>query len=586
MTKQILDEHQVLVETLLPTDWTWGCELEGYQQGVLDSGYHYDDYDDDNEDDDYHYNNDDIDYDYLYEDLFSTLMDTLKDNCDKNLYDAHDSNVHEDGSVHNTDTDLGFEWSTPIFKSYPKAFEGFVHTLYDLLKYDNIYTTKDCGFHHHLMYNGMNERDCIWIYCNLAMDEEFIKHSKKFDVYYLESQQWASDRSLKIIRDGILSNNWEVVLTELSTDKYRLFRIHPQGTIEWRGPRDFLNVASLKIIKDFYYNHLQSVIMKFIEYNRSNTLFGTNLSKEDFFNKLTETRKGFIDQKQFGDNEFIINKTGSIYKNKNKNPFIKKKPDLNRIWKDLEEKPLSLSYLIKTDNPVLEKLFANMDWGNRIHLENILSKLKKQNGYLMDPKDFTLKLVKILEKSGTTLSNILSYGLFEYLDSSILSKEMLRNEFIRTGSSNVFRMFAQQATLGEVEHLIYDSNKSVLSNDYLWRDYPELLAEKFGNESVLKYCYFLIKIIYQKHYRSYDMKRTLSVIKNYVIKYGDKEFLTKWNNMAISLTINNDIEFASLIIKLTPEEYVRLKTEFPEINRYLDTNDKYPLEVLNLTHKL
>ena len=54
------------------------------------------------------------------------------------------------------------------------------------------------------------------------------------------------------ITKAIKEKNYTRVLRALSDDKYRLFRIHPYGTIEWRGPRNFLDSNDFKIIKDFY----------------------------------------------------------------------------------------------------------------------------------------------------------------------------------------------------------------------------------------------------------------------------------------------------------------------------------------------
>ena len=210
MEEKLLDEHQVLVETLLPTEWTWGCELEGYQSNVLNDSDAYYDNDDEDEDEDNDYR--EIDYEYLYDNTYDILMNYLKKNCDSSLFDDSHSEVHSDGSLSNIGDDLAFEWATPIFKATPKAFEGFVHTLYDLFKDGEIYTNDDCGFHHHLMYNGMNERDCIWIYCNLAMDNDFITETIDFDDFSLYSQQWSSIKPFQKIKQFIEWNDWEEVL--------------------------------------------------------------------------------------------------------------------------------------------------------------------------------------------------------------------------------------------------------------------------------------------------------------------------------------------------------------------------------------
>ena len=295
MTNNFLDEHQVLLETLLPTEWTWGCELECIMPSDLYYEVTNEDYDD---------NYDDVDYSRLNDYFIETLNDCMPEHIEYN-YDSSD--VHGDGSVHPTlNSDVPMEWASPVFKARPEYFQGFIKFLKTIL-YNGVYTNDTCGFHHHLMFNGMTERDAVWIYCNLAMDTEFLKQSGEFEDLAFVSH-WASDDVFTTIRKGIQQGNFDLVLSELNTDKYRLFRLHPEhGTLEWRGPRDFLNNGEISSIKHFYYDHLQVVIKRFIEYNKMKTLFDTNISKQEFFNKLTEARKNDTthSKRYYGTNEFI-----------------------------------------------------------------------------------------------------------------------------------------------------------------------------------------------------------------------------------------------------------------------------------------
>lgn len=587
MENKLLDEHQVLVETLLPTEWTWGCELEGYQRGALSSyNYYNDDEDDEDEDND---DDSDIDYDYLYDETYTLLIRYLRKNCSYELFDDSHSEVHSDGSLNNHGDDLAFEWATPIFKATPKAFEGFVHTLYNLLEDNEIYTDDDCGFHHHLMYNGMNERDCIWIYCNLAMDNDFITETIDFDDFSLYSQQWSSIKPFQKIKQFIEWNDWEEVLKELSTDKYRLFRIHPQGTLEWRGPRDFLNDGSLEVIKNFYYKHLQKVIMKFIEYNRSTTLFGTNISKNEFFEKLTEARKNSdIPQSKFGDNEFILNIYGN-YHNKNKNPNIERKMDVYKVLEKLKNKPILLSYLVRDESPFLDILFKNImnsSDANLYNIKEILEEIQNTNAWLIDKKEYTKRIVDACLNAGYTISQMVGNYMFDYLDPSILSKDILKQDLLKTYNDKNFKLYAEKATLGEMEHLLYEINNNILFISYAWRDYPHYLEKKYGGDAVLKYCYFLVKLIYQRGYLHANLNPICKILRNYVKKYGDNDFLTKWNNMALSLTVNKNPKFAGLIITLTPEEYVRLASEFSDIKYYIPDDITIPEEAKEIADKM
>lgn len=49
-----------------------------------------------------------------------------------------------------------------------------------------------------------------------------------------------------------MNDNFQAIANELSEVKMRLIRNHPQGTLEWRGPRNFLNKPDIEVIKRFF----------------------------------------------------------------------------------------------------------------------------------------------------------------------------------------------------------------------------------------------------------------------------------------------------------------------------------------------
>ena len=136
---KFLDEHKILLETLVPSDWTWGCELEGF---ISESDY--EDITGDTPERDYY-----GDLEPNHEKLCDYFDNIIRKRC-KNCDDSN-SDVHDDGSLHPDDGELSFEYSTPVFKTLPSEYNGFCKFLEEILN-DGFYTTDDCGFHHHLMY--------------------------------------------------------------------------------------------------------------------------------------------------------------------------------------------------------------------------------------------------------------------------------------------------------------------------------------------------------------------------------------------------------------------------------------------------
>ena len=285
-----LNENQILEESLLKSQMTFGFELEA----VADGGY-YEDYS--TSDDEGYY--DDEEEDHYIE---SSEMSRAIDNNLEELFNKYKGEgawkagtMQEDGSVNGSDDDdFPFEWASPVMEFKPSELNRTIKFL-NGLKNIGVYTNDSCGFHHHISWKGITERDMIWTYTNLILDEDFIKEMLNLKTrdntnIKIWSNQWSGLKNMGSLREFIQKGEWDKALTYYSDDKYRLFRIHPYGTIEWRGPRDFLNYRNLDYIKDFYkkFNKLAS---KIIECQSMKTLFGTNITKEEFFNNLKKAQE-------------------------------------------------------------------------------------------------------------------------------------------------------------------------------------------------------------------------------------------------------------------------------------------------------
>lgn len=559
---KFLDEHKILLETLVPSDWTWGCELEGF---IRKENYNeifntsYGDYDEDPD----------------YDELCSYFDEKVHGYCD---CVTQEGDVHGDGSLHPDDDEFAFEYATPVFKTLPSEYDGFCDFLNDIIAEGDFYTTTACGFHHHLMYNGMNERDCIWIYCNLAMDDEFIETTKNFDDFSLYSSGWADDRALRLIRKYINENNFSNVLDYLSTEKYRLFRIHPQGTLEWRGPRNFLNRGVIKIIKKFYYQHLPIIINRFIEYNRSNVLTNTQLTKEEFFNKLKEAQsnKDRYYRNELGNNEFILNSEGT-YKNKNKNPFLERRKEIDydtfyKVWKKLTDKPYIFTKIVKGNDKFLPQIL-NRHLLNTNDFKEVIKKCVSGDLIGMTLKEFSKRIMDAFVKNGLSYEDLINSRsnigstIISYLDTS-LSKEDLLGYLENSSGEKAKTIFIKLLkdnliNVREAEEILYN-HMNILN--YINSDDISLIKFNGNLNDTIKFCFFILKLCYQKNYCD---NQSLFVGIRDIITLANNDIQSKWNNMAIGITINKDVRFAKLIISLKPEEYVRLSAEYPNIDEYL-----------------
>ena len=263
---------KILDEGLLRSDFTFGFELEAF---VSEGSDLMDEV-----------RNSDDEYDYITDFLNSFFskngMTSLK----------VVARTHRDGSL-SDETGLPFEYSSNIYQVTPQNIEGLIKSLNEILD-EGIFTNETCGFHHHLKFNGITERDTVWIYCNMAMDpnwDEFSNFkSENGDNISLFNDDYASYQDLDDLSAAIENGNFGDVAQYLTTSKYRAFRIHPQGTLEWRGPRDFLSSGNRKDIKNFYFLLLR-LIDRIKKYMDSNVLIGTEYTKKEFFNFLSAAIK-------------------------------------------------------------------------------------------------------------------------------------------------------------------------------------------------------------------------------------------------------------------------------------------------------
>ncbi len=184
-------------------------------------------------------------------------------------YDSYDEDEDEE-----TDHAKLFEWKSPIFNVTPENLSKIINFLNESLDY--VSTNISCGFHIHIglptFIQKSVDRDMFWILLNLC-NENKIKSLIHFKKFMLVQHEYASEIPFLVITNLLKEinddNKNEVMINIINklylNTKFINFRQHPQGTLEWRGPRGFLDTKNRRIIKDFFI-HLWNIIKLMSQY--------------------------------------------------------------------------------------------------------------------------------------------------------------------------------------------------------------------------------------------------------------------------------------------------------------------------------
>ena len=186
--------------------------------------------------------------------------------------------MHHDGSLR---ADYGyetFEYSSPVIQFTPKNLK-MVLDFFDSLPSLNVKINRTCGLHTHISFEGINKENISWAIASMVADESY-KDFLKFNKTNFFNRTYASYRYLENAKH-YLDRNYISTFSDtlVDNDKYRVFRIHPQGTLEWRGPRTFLNVNNHK--KNVLYIKKLTALIKRI--NDSLDMVEVNGLKRDDF---------------------------------------------------------------------------------------------------------------------------------------------------------------------------------------------------------------------------------------------------------------------------------------------------------------
>lgn len=195
------------------------------------------------------------------------------------------------------DKEVPFEYKSPIFNMTPENIKKIINYLQSGVdKYFS--TNSSCGFHIHIGIPKSYEKDidAFWVLCQLTAHNEedefnkkisrFVTH-KNFDFKGVNQEIYASLKPFTKIKQilsksskatdklKIFKNSMSKIFED---DKYVYFRIHPQGTLEWRGPREFIKGKSKELVKEFFFDMLIPLVKTINDYMELNVLKYENFS--------------------------------------------------------------------------------------------------------------------------------------------------------------------------------------------------------------------------------------------------------------------------------------------------------------------
>lgn len=155
-----------------------------------------------------------------------------------------------------------FEFKSPIMNINNGNISKTIRFLCEGMTKFNIKTNKSCGFHIHMGFpeKSLTHIDRLWVLLNLIDNTEMLKQISTFNNIHLFDGEYANFDLIKNI-SRIINNNSEgfnlndkLVEMGISSDKYVVLRQHPQGTLEWRGPRGFMDEGNPEDVKNFFLN--------------------------------------------------------------------------------------------------------------------------------------------------------------------------------------------------------------------------------------------------------------------------------------------------------------------------------------------
>lgn len=323
---------------------------------------------------------------------FEKVYDLIFKTFQKYISDGNWGKMTNDDSIKpDYEFDYTFEFATPHMPFKPSVIEDMIKFFKELDKTE-FYVNDTCGFHIHLSYPNINKNDLIWVLCCLATNEKvvnmisYLEHSG-IRLFKTGNDNYGTIDVINFIKNEIEEEDWFELGETLARDKQTLFRIHPQGTLEWRGPRNFLSSNEDKLNVENLYDLFKNLYRltqfissclnkKFFEYN------GKKYERKDVLKNILSqvggiaTNKFKISMENYYE-ELIDEVIRNGFNEDFLRSYLKDNKKILMFVNKLKEKIAEKGYNYKSilDNLTFDKIY---NYFNKLTKKNILYPYKKQ----------------------------------------------------------------------------------------------------------------------------------------------------------------------------------------------------------------
>lgn len=203
------------------------------------------------------------------------------------LKQSTDDSILVDGEEGNDEQ--GYEFISSPMLLNPKNITASKQTVISMLK-NGFRTNGSCGFHIHYSFETMDFSDMCWFLLGLATDENSKSYFSMFNDIEFFNDRYADTSFFDNILAVVQSGENRALAHVFNADKFRILRMHPQGTIEWRGPRDFMNSGDMSLISDFFLRLYKCAdIIHKLSTKESISLDGKTITKREFVSNLNNS---------------------------------------------------------------------------------------------------------------------------------------------------------------------------------------------------------------------------------------------------------------------------------------------------------
>lgn len=574
----LLEAVEQLDEGLLTSDFTMGFELECYisedspiYDEVTDNRYY--NYDSDDSDDENRYVMDNI------SDFITRKLKTI-DNVSIPDETMGHSGAHEDSSVNdrNDYRDISVEYSSPIIPCKPIWFNRIIKTLKYLMN-NGVYVNNTCGFHHHLHFKGMDERDMVWLYCNIATDPEIHRDFSSLNGWYLDDDTYASYDKLNDLGNAIIDRNFDEVLSLLNTHKWRVFRIHPQGTLEWRGPRGFLEEGT-NSIKDFYKLFIK-LIGKITTYMDSKVVVGSTVTKDELFNGLTNA----VENAELTPTLEFLRHDESYDSNKKMNYISKigkvSEESMKKFANAIAKNPMIIYTLIMDDNNKVGKFIDSMmvSYSGETSFKKALKKLNTMNKVTPEFIAHFFKVTDINEMD-RYIKLLLECGYHEYINKDVIARFLEDSDAISTLYFRLETIIENQIPISikTIEKaLLKEAQMDGFNYDDFVRWFISTNRLQLSPQVITKILMFMTQSVVIKGF-DYTLPRNNESLKKISNIVTSANMVNDWNNMVKQL-VRKDCDMYKLFVgeKTLKDIFMMVKMN-PMVKSRLSDKDIETLE--------